>query len=87
MGHTWELVQKHEEFLDYELPIPNVRGHGGRIRLTIKTEEKKAYITLVLDNDYGDEFLTKEIADVSLSWALAVAYGIDGFIMPTSRMK
>ena len=60
MGHTWELVQKHEEFLDYELPIPNVRGHGGRIRLTIKTEEKKRILRLFSTTTTVTNFLQKK---------------------------
>ena len=85
MAITWELEQHFEQYRDYELEIPDVNEHGGRIRLTIDTEERKAYITLTLDNEDEEIFLEGVSVDVPLPWAIAVAYGTDGFILPTKE--
>ena len=74
MAITWELEQHFEQYRDYKLPTPD-----GRIKLTINTEEHKAYISVVLD------FVEGVSVDVPLPWALAVAQGTDGFILPTKE--
>lgn len=78
---TWTLEQIADEYRDYDLPIPDVNGHGMRMRLTIDTAVRRAYLTLTLDNEDCDCFVDGECLDVPLPWALAIAQGTDGFTM------
>jgi hypothetical protein len=78
---SWSFDQEEGEYRDYVLYLPDVGGHGGRLRLTLNTQERSAYMVLSLDNVDGDDNGEATLDAVPLAWALAVAGGTDGFTL------
>jgi hypothetical protein len=81
MRTAWELQGTDQEYRDYVCYLPDSAKHGGRVILTIDTLARSASLVITLDREDGDQ-LGEVVQDgVSLTWALAIAHGVDGFTL------
>jgi len=78
---TWSFENKEHDYRDYELCLPDVGEHGGRLRLTFALDSGTAYMVLVLDDMDGTHYAEHTINNVPLAWANAIASGVDGFTL------
>ena len=88
---TWRFENEEHDYRDYVLWLPDVNGHGGRLRLTFALDSGTAYLTLMLDNmDEGCDWehaIEHDVPSVPLAWANAIASGVDGFTLtPTEEV-
>jgi hypothetical protein len=68
---VWELWNDDGHYADYGHWIPDSNGYGARLRITLDLEDSTAYMTLVVDNEYGDTFV--EQGSISIPWDVAVS--------------
>ena len=74
----WYLENVEGEYRDYSLDFPDMNRHGGRLRLTLDTNEGTAYMVLVLDDEDGTRFVEADIVSkVPMAWAKAVTDAAD----------
>lgn len=72
---NWLLVNKDDEYHDFEIYLPDGEKHGGRLRLTIyhQTGHNVAAELFVLGDTVDDgEDVFEESFSVPLEWALDV---------------
>lgn len=74
----WYLENIEGEYRDYSLDFPDMNGCGGRLRLTLDTNDGTAYMVLVLDDDTGTRFVEADVVkQVPMEWAKAIADAAD----------
>lgn len=81
---TWTDGVTASGFRDYTLRLPDVNGHGGLVRLSFNLHERTAHVCVRLDDENGEAYFDNECdggAPVSLTWANAIASGVDGYTM------
>ena len=81
---TWTDGVTASWFRDYTLRLPDVNGHGGLVRLSFNLNENIAHFCVRLDDENGEEYFDNETeggTSVPLTWANAIASGVDGYTM------
>ena len=84
---TWRFENEGDGYIDYDFGLPDMNGHGGRLRLTLNCNNGTAYMVIVLDDMNGTEHMEHCTSPIPLAWANAIASGVDGFTLtPTEEV-
>ena len=71
----FEITYEDDQYFDMTMffSVNDEQRTGGRLVITIDKQAQTALATLSGDDERGDEFFWREISDLPIDWAAAIA--------------